>query len=59
MRKGTNKDNFELFEEVCRQLEVQKFEEKLEDLKSKKTAEGRAWISRLMPELEKWSRLMI
>lgn len=59
MRKDTNKYNFELFEEVYHQLEVQKFEEKLEDLRSKKTAEGRAWISGLMLEVEKWSRIMI
>jgi hypothetical protein len=49
------KDNFPLFEEVARMLEVPFFE-KLEQLKIATNAEGRQWLRGLMREPEKWTR---
>jgi hypothetical protein len=48
------KDNFPLFEEVARMLEVPFFE-KLEQLKMATNAEGQ-WLRGLMREPEKWTR---
>lgn len=56
LKKDGSKDNFPLFEEVCQQLEVKYFEEKLNELKSKVNAEGRDWLRSLMPDVEKWTR---
>jgi hypothetical protein len=50
------KDNFELFQETCRQLEDKFFREKLDKLKVATNAEGRDWLTGLMPDLEKWMR---
>ena len=44
------KDNFPLFEEVARMLEVSFFEEKLEQLKTSTNGEGRQWLRGLMRE---------
>jgi hypothetical protein len=44
LRKDGMKDNFPLFEEVARMLEVPFFEEKLEQLKMATNAEGRQWL---------------
>ena len=41
LQKDGTKDNFPLFEEVARMLEVSFFEEKLEQLKMATNAEGR------------------
>jgi hypothetical protein len=56
LRKDGVKDNFELFQETCRQLEDKFFKEKLEKLKVTTNAEGRDWLTGLMPDLEKWTR---
>ena len=56
LRKDGVKDNFELFQETCRQLEDKFFREKLEKLKVATNAEGRDWLNGLMPDLEKWTR---
>jgi transposase-like protein len=56
LRKDGTKDNFPLFEEVARMLEVPFFEEKLEQLKTATNAEGRQWLLGLMREPEKWTR---
>jgi hypothetical protein len=50
------KDNFPLFKEVARMLEVPFFEEKLEQLKTATNAEGMQWLRGLMREPEKWTR---
>ena len=50
------KDNFPLFEEVARMLEVPFFKEKLEQLKIATNGEGRQWLRGLMRELAKWTR---
>jgi hypothetical protein len=42
--------NFPLFEEVCRQLEVSFFEDKLKELKYATNAEGKNWIAGLLRE---------
>ena len=44
LRKDGTKDNFPLFEEVARMLEVPFFEEKLEQLKMEINGEGRQWL---------------
>ena len=41
IRHDGTKDNFKLFEEVCRQLEVKLFNEKLDALKLATNASGR------------------
>ena len=41
IRHDGTKDNFKLFEEVCRQLEVKLFNEKLDALKLDTNASGR------------------
>jgi transposase-like protein len=56
LRKDGTKDNFPLFEEVARMLEVPFFEEKLEQLKTATNAEGRQWLRGLMREPDKWTR---
>ena len=55
-KKDIDKDNFSLFEEVCRQLEVQFFEEKLEQLKTATNHRGRQWLAGLMRYRKKWTR---
>ena len=50
LRKDGTKDNFPLFEEVARMLEVSFFEEKLEQLKTTTNGEGRQWLRGLMRE---------
>jgi hypothetical protein len=45
-RKGCTKNNSPLFEEVCRQLEVSLFEDKLKELKDTTNDEGEKWIAR-------------
>jgi hypothetical protein len=49
------KDNFPLFKEVARMLEVSFFE-KLEQLKMATNAEGRQWLRGLIREPKKWTR---
>jgi transposase-like protein len=44
LKKDHVKDNFKLFEDVAKQLEVKLFKEKLEELKTKIDAEGRDWL---------------
>jgi hypothetical protein len=56
LRKDGVKDNFELFQETCCQLEDKFFKEKLDKLIMTTNDEGRDWLSGLMPELEKWTR---
>ena len=56
LRKDCRKDNFPLFEEVARMLEVKLFQEKLEQLNTATTAEGRQWLSGLMRDVDKWTR---
>ena len=56
LRNDGMKDNFPLFEEVARMLEVPFFEEKLEQLKTATNTEGRQWLRGLMREPEKWTR---
>jgi hypothetical protein len=56
LRKDGVKDNFELFQETCRQLEEKFFREKLDKLKVTTNAKGRDWLTGLMPDLEKWMR---
>ena len=55
-RKDNIKDNFPLFEELCRQNQVQFFEEKLEELKTAMNDQGRQWLRGLLREPEKWCR---
>jgi hypothetical protein len=50
LRKDHSKANFPLFEEVCRQLEVSFFEDKLKALKDATNAEGKNWIVVLLRE---------
>ena len=52
-RKDNIKDNFPLFEELCRQNQVQFFEEKLEELKTATNDQGRQWLRGLLREPEK------
>jgi len=54
--KDGTKDNFSLFEEVARMLEVKLFEEKLEHLKTTTTQKGRQWLRGLLREHEKSTR---
>jgi hypothetical protein len=56
LREDRIKDNFPLFEEVCRQLEVLFFEDKLKKLKDGTNAEGKNWIVGLLREPQKWTR---
>ena len=56
LRKDHSKANFPLFEEVCRQLEVSFFEDKLKELKDATNAEGKNWIAGLLREPQKWTR---
>jgi transposase-like protein len=56
LRKDRSKVNFPLFEEVCRQLEVSFFEDKLKELKYATNAEGKNWIASLLREPQKWTR---
>jgi hypothetical protein len=56
LRKDGMKDNFPLFKEVARMLEVTFFAEKLEQVKIATNAEGRQWLRGLMREPEKWTR---
>ena len=55
IRRDHTKDNFKLFEEVCRQQEVKLFNEKLEALKLATNDDGRQFLSDLMPSKEKWT----
>ena len=55
-KKDGDKDNFALFELVARQLEVQLFEEKFEQLKTATNEQGRSWLRRLLRHREKWTR---
>lgn len=56
LRKDNIKDNFPLFEEVCRMLEVEMFETKLEEFKIATNHVGRQWLHDLMRDKEKWTR---
>ena len=49
------KDNFKLFEEVCRQTEKSLFKKKLEALKLKTNDHAREFLDGLMESKEKWS----
>jgi hypothetical protein len=49
------KENLKLFEEVCRQLEVRLFNEKLDALKLATNASGRQFLTDLIPSKEKWT----
>jgi hypothetical protein len=51
-----NKDNFPLFEDVAHQLEVQFFQDKLEELKTATNDACRRWLRGVLREPEKWSR---
>ena len=55
-KKDGDKDNFALFELVARQLEVQLFEEKFEQLKTATNEQGRSWLRGLLRHREKWTR---
>jgi hypothetical protein len=55
IRRDHTKDNFKLFEEVCRQREVKLFNEKLEALKLATNVDGRQFLSDLMSSKEKWT----
>ena len=55
IRRDGTKDNFKLFEEVCRQLEVKLFNEKLDALKLATNASGRQFLADLMLSKEKWT----
>ena len=50
------KDNFDLFQEVARQLEDKYFQKKLEQSRTASNVEGRQWITGLMRDLKKWTR---
>jgi transposase-like protein len=52
LKKDHVKDNFKLFEDVAKQLEVKL----LEELKTKTNAKGRDWLRGLMRDVHKWSR---
>jgi hypothetical protein len=54
--KMVSRITLSFFQETCRQLEDKFFREKLEKLRVATNAEGRDWLTRLMPELEKWTR---
>jgi hypothetical protein len=56
LQKDRTKDNFPLFEEVYRQLEVSFFKDKLKKLKAATNVEGKNWIAGLMREPQKWTR---
>jgi hypothetical protein len=56
LQKDRSKANFPLFEEVCRQLEVSFFEDKLKELKDATNTEGKNWIAGLLREPQKWTR---
>jgi hypothetical protein len=56
LKKDHVKDNFKLFEDVAKRLEVKLFEKKLEELKTKTNAEGRDWLRGFMCDVDKWSR---
>jgi hypothetical protein len=56
LHKDGVKDNFELFQKTCHQLEDKFFREKLDKLKVATNVEGRDWLTRLIPDLEKWTR---
>jgi hypothetical protein len=45
IRRDGTKDNFKLFEEVCRQLKVKLFNEKLDTLKLATNASGRQFLT--------------
>ena len=49
------KDNFKLFEEMCRQTEMALFKKKLKALKLKTNDCGREFLDRLLESKEKWS----
>ena len=55
IRRDHTKDNFKLFEEVCRQQEVQLFKDKLDALKLATNVDGRQFLSELMASKDKWS----
>jgi hypothetical protein len=55
IRHDGTKENFKLFEEVYRQLEVRLFNEKLDALKLATNASGRQFFADLMPSKEKWT----
>jgi len=55
-KKDGDKDNFALFELVARQLEVQLFEEKFEQLKTTTNEQGRSWLRGLLRHRETWTR---
>jgi hypothetical protein len=50
------KDNFDLFQETARQLEDRYFRRKLEEVRTASNKEGRQWLTRLMRDVEKWTR---
>jgi hypothetical protein len=53
LQKDRSKANFPLFEEVCRQLEVSFFEDKLKELKMQQMLKVRTGLLR---EPQKWTR---
>jgi hypothetical protein len=49
------KENFKLFEEVCRQTNKKDFKKKLKDLERRINEKGKEFLIGLMDEKEKWA----
>jgi transposase-like protein len=49
------KENFKLFEEVCRQTDEKDFKKKLKDLERRTNEKGKEFLKGLMDEKEKWA----
>jgi hypothetical protein len=49
------KENFKLFEEVCRQTDNKYFKKKLKDLQRRTNEKGKEFLKGLMDEKEKWA----
>jgi hypothetical protein len=49
------KENFKLFEEVCRQTNEKDFKKKLKDLERRTNEKGKKFLKGLMDEKEKWA----
>jgi uncharacterized ferritin-like protein (DUF455 family) len=49
------KENFKLFEEVCRQTNKKDFKKKLTKLERRKNGKGKEFLKGLMNEKEKWA----
>jgi hypothetical protein len=49
------KENFKLFEEVCRQIDEKDFKKKLKELDSRTNKKGKEFVKGLIDEKEKWT----